>query len=78
MTKELPAIKPGELIKALEKAGLYIVRQSGSHVIMYREGLPRPVPVPKHAKEIKRGLLRKIVKEAGLTPDEFNTFLRDT
>ena len=73
MNKELPPLKPAELIKALEKAGFYIVRQSGSHVIMYKEGLLRPVPIPKHPKELKKGLQGKILKEAGITPEELGT-----
>lgn len=75
MSKELPILKPAELIKALEKAGFYIVRQSGSHAIMYKEGLLRPVPVPKHPKELKKNLQSKIIKEAGYTPGEFTKFL---
>ena len=75
------------MIKALEKAGLYIVRQTGSYVIleqsegsqggaeMHKQGLLRPVPVPKHASDLKRKLLYKIIKEAGLTPEEFAKLL---
>lgn len=75
MAQKLPALKPDEVIKALGKAGLYIVRQTGSHVIMHKQGLPRPVPVPKHASDLKRKLLYKIIKEAGLTPEEFRRLL---
>ncbi len=75
MSKELPNLKPAELIKALEKAGFFIVRQSGSHIIMYKEGLLRPVPVPKHQKELKKSLQNKIIKEAGLTVDEIRRLL---
>lgn len=75
MAQKLPVLKTEEMIKALEKAGLSIVRQTGSHVIMHKQGLPRPVPVPKHAKELKRKLQNKIIKEAGLTPEEFSRFL---
>lgn len=75
MAQKLPALKPEEMIKALEKAGLSIVRQTGSHVIMYKKGLPRPVPVPKHVKDLKRELQNRIIKEAGLTPEEFTKLL---
>jgi len=75
MSKELPVLKPAELIKAFEKAGFYIVRQSGSHVIMYKEGLPRPFTIPKHPNELKKGLQNKIIKEAGITPAELKKFL---
>jgi predicted RNA binding protein YcfA (HicA-like mRNA interferase family) len=75
MSKELPVLKPAELIKALEKAGFFIVRQSGSHVIMYKEGLPRPVPVPKHPKMLKKSLQNKILKEAGMPYSELMKYL---
>jgi predicted RNA binding protein YcfA (HicA-like mRNA interferase family) len=63
------------MIRALEKAGFYVVRQTSSHVIMYKEGLTRPIPIPRHAKALKRGLQLRIIKEAGLTPKEFSKFL---
>jgi predicted RNA binding protein YcfA (HicA-like mRNA interferase family) len=75
MSRELPPLKPAELIKALEKAGFYIVRQSGSPVIMYKKGLPRPIPVPRHPKELKKSLQTKIIKEAGLTAGELKNLL---
>ena len=75
MSGELPVLRPAELIKALEKAGLYIVRQSGSHVILYKDGLPRPIPVPKHPRDLKKALQAKIIKEAGLTTAELREFL---
>ncbi len=75
MSKEIPVLKPAELIKALEKAGFYIVRQSGSHVIMHKEGLLRPIPIPKHPGELKKSLQDRIIKEAGITPSEFKKLL---
>lgn len=75
MSDELPVLRPTELIRALEKAGLYAVRQTGSHVIMYKKGLPRPVPVPKHPKALKKSLQTKSIKEAGLTSAELRKFL---
>ena len=78
MSKELPVLKPAELIKALEKAGFYIVRQSGSHVVMYRDGLPRPILVPKHPKELKKSLQNRIIKEAGITPAQLKKYLWNT
>ena len=75
MSQRLPALKPAEMIKALEKAGFHVVRQTGSHMIMYEEGLPRPVPVPRHPKELKRSLQATIIKEAGFTTAEFCKFL---
>ena len=75
MTDKLPILKPAEMIKALEKAGFIIVRTTGSHVIMWKEGLLRPIPIPLHSKELKRSLQTKIIKEAGFTHDQFAVFL---
>jgi predicted RNA binding protein YcfA (HicA-like mRNA interferase family) len=61
MSSELPALKLSELVRALEKANFYIIRQSGSHVILYKEGLPRPIPVPIHPKGLKKNLQTTII-----------------
>ncbi len=50
----------------MEKEGFTIVRHSGSHIIMHKDGLPRPIPVPMHSKEMRPGLESRIIKEAGL------------
>ena len=62
-------------LKALQKAGFYVVRQSGSHVILFKEGLTRPIPVPRHSAGLKKSLQAKIIKEAGLTINEFIKFI---
>ncbi|MFN5893094.1 MAG: type II toxin-antitoxin system HicA family toxin [Dolichospermum sp.] len=69
MTK-LPTITGEELIAALEKAGFYIVRQKGSHVRMKHED-NRVVSIPSNSgKNIGKGLLVKIIRDADLTKDE--------
>ncbi len=75
MSQRLPTLTPAELIKTLEKAGFNIVQQSGSHVIMHKEGLLRPIAIPKHPKALKRNLQHRIIKEAGFTAKEFSSFL---
>jgi predicted RNA binding protein YcfA (HicA-like mRNA interferase family) len=75
MPQKLPALKPAEMIKALDKAGFKIVRQTGSHAIMWKPGLKRPIPVPIHQKELKRTFQTKIIKQAGLTPEQFRDLL---
>jgi len=45
--------------------------QTGSHIILYKEGHPNPVSVPKHNKASKRGTLSRIIRDAGLTREEF-------
>lgn len=69
----VPSINPEDCLKALQKAGFYVSRQKGSHVQMRRDQPPpaRTVPVPISQKPLPRGTLRAIIRQAGLTVDEF-------
>ena len=68
---KLPTVTAKEVIKALEKIGFHAVRQRGSHVRMKHED-NRVVTVPVHkGKTIGKGLLRKILRDAELTVEEF-------
>jgi predicted RNA binding protein YcfA (HicA-like mRNA interferase family) len=68
---ELPALKPREVIAALESAGFVIKRQTGSHVILYKPGLRRPLSIHIHIKDMPVGTLRAIIRQASLTVEEF-------
>lgn len=70
---KLPALSGDQVIKALQKAGFTISRQRGSHVQMRREEPPpaRTVPVPRGKKSLPRGTLSAILRQAGLTREEF-------
>jgi predicted RNA binding protein YcfA (HicA-like mRNA interferase family) len=72
---QLPILKSRELITALEKAGFVAVRQKGSHLrLQHQDG--RVVTVPVHAgQDIGRGLLRKILRDADLSREEFVNLL---
>ncbi len=53
-----------ELVKLLEKHGWVLDRISGSHHIMVKEE-KRPIPIPVHgSKDLGKGILHKILKEA--------------
>ncbi len=67
----LPSLKPKDVVRALKKVGFEEHRQTGSHLMMVHRGERRLIPVPIHAREMKRGLLVSIVKQAGLTQKEF-------
>ena len=68
----LPVLSGSDLVKILSKAGFQFVRQKGSHIILvkFTESKKRAVVVPNH-KEIDRGTLSEIIRQAGLTKDEF-------
>lgn len=66
----LPAVSGQQCVRALQKAGFVVRRQAGSHIVMQRKNPFAMVSVPNH-RTIKPGTLRKIIKDAGLTVDEF-------
>jgi predicted RNA binding protein YcfA (HicA-like mRNA interferase family) len=72
---KLPIISGGKAIKAFSNAGWYPHRQVGSHVVLRKEGSRVTLSVPKH-KELKPGLLRKLIKDAGLSVKEFQDLLK--
>ena len=59
------------MVEVLVKAGFSIRRQSGSHIILYKDGLMRPLSVPVHAEDIPQGTLRALIRQSGLTIEEF-------
>jgi predicted RNA binding protein YcfA (HicA-like mRNA interferase family) len=66
----LPSVSGRQCVKALEKVGFTVRRQTGSHLIVQRGDPYAQIVVPNH-KALKRGLLRKIIKDAGLTVEQF-------
>jgi predicted RNA binding protein YcfA (HicA-like mRNA interferase family) len=75
MTPELPALKPQQVIQALERAGFERRRQSGSHIILYKPALCRPVSIPLHTQDMPIGTLRAIIRQAGLSVKEFTALI---
>ncbi len=72
----LPRISGREAIAAFEKIGFTVRRTKGSHAIMKREGTVGTLSIPCHAgRTIGVGLLKSLVKTAGLTVGQFNDLL---
>jgi len=74
MTK-LPVVKARACIAALKRAGFALDRQSGSHVMLIRDDPYARVTVPNHPGDLKPGTLRQILRDAGLSIEEFNDLL---
>ncbi len=71
----LPSVTGREVVKALTKSGYERDRQRGSHIILRQVASPhRRIVVPDH-DEVARGTLRAIIRQAGLTVDEFKALL---
>lgn len=66
-----------DVIKALSKAGFYVHHQRGSHIALRREGPPPNRVVVPARKELKKGMLRAIIRQAGLTVEEFIELLEE-
>ena len=75
MFARLPGVRPQELIRALEKAGFEFIRQTGSHRTFENAITERIVTVPVHPRELPRWLLKRIIKDAGMTEEEFRGLL---
>ena len=68
---KFPSFKPKEVIKKFKKLGYIIDRQSGSHVILYHPTLKKRSTIPLHVKDLPKGTLFSILKEAGISKEEF-------
>ena len=71
MTGRLGSVKPREFVRKLKRSGFLVDHQTGSHAVLLNGRGVRLV-VPMHAREMKRGLLMDLLKQAGITPDEFS------
>jgi predicted RNA binding protein YcfA (HicA-like mRNA interferase family) len=69
-----PIISGRQCVAAISKKGFQFKRQNGSHIILRREEPFAQVVVPDH-KELDRGTLPSILRQASLTIEEFITLL---
>ena len=70
----LPVISGDEFVKAVAKIGFAWDRTAGSHMILIGPA-GRRLSVPRH-RELGRGLLRALIRDVGLTREEFLELLR--
>jgi len=70
---KLPVLSGTEAVRALERLGFVVVRQRGSHLVL-RRGSAGCV-VPNH-RELKIGTLTGILKQAGVSVEEFISVLQ--
>ena len=67
----LPTLKPDEVLRRLQRAGFEVDHVTGSHHILRHEDGRRTV-VPYHrGRDLKRGVLKAILQQAGLTAEAF-------
>lgn len=62
---------PKQTIKKLKKLGFIEDRQSGSHKVFYNLVTSKRAVVPYHLKELPKGTLSAILRESGVSKEEF-------
>jgi predicted RNA binding protein YcfA (HicA-like mRNA interferase family) len=74
---KLPLLSATEIIKALEKADFRVVRQKGSHIsLSKRSDTKTYLVVVPNKPEVKRGTLLNILKQTGMSRDDFFRLLK--
>jgi predicted RNA binding protein YcfA (HicA-like mRNA interferase family) len=72
MSQHLPALKPAQVLRALQRAGFYIHHTKGSHYILKHPDRPHlRVTLPFHGTDLKRRTLTSIIDQAGFSVEEF-------
>jgi len=71
----LPSLTPKQLIRIFHRCGFEVDHQSGSHVVLKHSDGRRAV-IAFHNRELKRGTLLGIIKQAGYTVEEFLELLQ--
>lgn len=75
MMARLPQVRPREVINALKRRGFVDGGYDGSHRILVDEKRDLQTSVPMHPGDVGRGLLKKILKQADISEEEFRKLL---
>jgi len=65
---KLPCVSGAKAAKVLERLGFVRQRQKGSHLVLRRGGSVCVVPMHR---EVDQGTLRGVLRQAGVSPEEF-------
>jgi predicted RNA binding protein YcfA (HicA-like mRNA interferase family) len=72
---KLPATKPRQVVRFLEQNGFVLDHTSGSHFVFYHPTTRRRAVVPSHNRDLPKGTLMSLLREAGFTREELLDFL---
>jgi predicted RNA binding protein YcfA (HicA-like mRNA interferase family) len=76
MSQRLPALKPKDVLRTLQRVGFFVHHVSGSHyVLKHPDRGPLRVTLPWHNRDLKRGTLVSVIEQAGYTIEEFSKLL---
>jgi predicted RNA binding protein YcfA (HicA-like mRNA interferase family) len=71
MDEKLKLCSGADAVRKLQRAGWFLARRKGSHVMLTKPGYQWTLSIPQH-DELGPGLLRKLIRQAGLSVEEFN------
>jgi predicted RNA binding protein YcfA (HicA-like mRNA interferase family) len=74
---KLPSVRPRQVARFLENNGFVLDHTSGSHFIYYNSSTRRRAVVPQHNRDLPKGTLMSLLKEAGFTREELINFLNE-
>ena len=72
---KLPVLTAKKLIRMLEKLGFQLDHTTGSHFVFYHPASKRRAVVPRHAKDLPKGTVLSILRQASITKAELKDFL---
>lgn len=73
---KLPVITPKKLAKILEQLGFELDHITGSHFVFYHPETKKRAVVPYHTKDLPKGTLTSILREAGISKKELEELLK--
>ena len=71
MAERIRLCSGSDAVRKFERAGWTVARRRGSHVMLVKSGYEYTLSIPQH-DEIGPGLLRKLIRQAALSVEEFN------
>ena len=72
---KLPSLTSEKVIKVLKRKGFVLDRVKGGHHVYYHPETKRRVVVPFHKRDLPKGTLLEILKQAGITKEELKELL---
>ena len=71
----LPTLSPKKVLQALERGGFELHHSRGGHLYLLHPITQRSTTIAIHSGDISRGLLKQILKQAGLTENQFRKLI---
>lgn len=68
-------LKPQEMVRILKRMGFEELRQVGSHLVLGNRSTGKITTVPIHSGDLRRSTMKEIIKQTGLTQEEFGELL---